>query len=773
MHDASPQKMRAAAFSRLPRAPELEALASRHGGSDLHPGGEVAQAVEANRASVENGTALFHASPRDATPPPMARGTPTTPAEQAGWITRIGEASLRALAVAALASVPSALRTARAGGGFLDGLLISAGVLVPLLTLVLLLASSAGRGFRQFVGADSPRSAVLKLALWIGLALPPLALAGTFLKATTHHRGLAGATFAVVALVIAAATLLIAHRLVNFGKALVERGVRPFIPAIIGAAIGLIPLLVVAAPLGRHGGADDTPTLRAAVIDAAIVIVAAALAATTDLGARRPLARILGFPLAALTLILAAARVESSPVRAQAFKQAGGLSAALLGALEHWTDRDADGMGAHFGGHDCDEGDPTRYLGALEIPGDGIDQDCDGIDPPRPLSIAELTPPKSDKSDGPTRLAKATLVAKNEPPALPDIILVTLDTVRADHTSPYGYAQATTPRLAELASRGVLFEHAYATGSDTQRAITPLVTGKPLSESAHSKDEWPTLYPENDTLAERLKRKGYRTAAVTSFTWMNTDHGFSQGFDYFKPIYREAHPERDITGPHAIKAALEVFDELKDDKYPIFLWIHLFDAHDRYLAHPGPRFGKGRGGLYDGEIAFVDKLLGELIQAVDESSRKDRVAWIVHGSHGEAFGEHDFSGHNAEVYDEVIRVPLVIALPSAKAGRYSKAAVTTLDLVPTILELSEAEHENVDGTSLVAIARGDLEVGHAPVRAYARRRQAVIDWPLKLMVHERKRRNRHLLFDLSADPYEKEDISKDHEEDVKRLVDAK
>jgi len=705
----------------------------------------------------------------------MGSGQTSSNSVEAGWITRIGEASLRALAVALLASVPTALRTARSGGGFLDGLLIGAGVLVPFLACVILLAHSAGRGFRQFVGADSPRTAVLKLALWIGLALPLFTALGAGLKAVTHHRGLAGGTFGVLALIVAIASALIAHRLVDLGKRLVDKGMKPWIPAAIGAAIGVLPLLIIAIPLARRDGDADAPAVRAAVIDGAIVLVATALAATTDLAPLRRFARALGVPLAALALFGAAVRVESSAIQAQAFKRGGGLAATLLGALERWTDRDGDGMGAHFGGHDCDEGDANRRPGATEIAGDGVDQDCDGIDPPRALAAAEMETTKAET--GPTipaniKTAEQTRPA-GPPSSTPDIVLVTLDTVRADHTSAYGYTETTTPNLAELAERGVLFEHAYATGSDTQHALTPIVSGKRLDDTARDKRAWPTLLPDNDTLAERLNRHGYRTAAVTSFTWLSIERGFSQGFDYWKPVFTQAHPEREVTGALAVKAAASLVRSLADDKHPFFLWVHLFDAHDRYLSHPGVRFGKGQMGLYDGEIAFVDAQLGELVRAVRESGREDRTAWIVHGSQGEGFGEHGFGGHGVELYDEVLRVPLVIALPGHKPGRYATSAVSTLDIAPTILEIAGAEADGVQGASLAAIARGDLAARRGPVYARTRRRAALIDWPLKLMIFERRKADRHLLFDLSADPYEKEDLARSREDDLARLVSAK
>lgn len=687
----------------------------------------------------------------------------------------LGEACGLALASCLLGSVPAALRVARAGGSLVGGLLAAAAIVLPPIALAISLSRAAGRGFRMVTGIRAGRSTVAGIAIWVGLMAPVLLLLGALLKEKTNHRGLGGTTFGVLALIVAVGCAAVAHRVMRTGRWLVDRGLSPSAVATGFAVLAVGPLLLVSLPLMRgHDDSPHAPAVAAALIDGLIFTVAAAVAVTFEIGARaRDAARRFGAPVAGGLLAIGLFWLSVSPPLGVALRSGGGLAAALIGGLERWTDRDGDGFGAHFGGQDCDEGDPRRYPGAADPTDDGVDQDCDGVDGVRPSAraLAQQPPPRGDE------LVPTAVAAGSDAPAAaagpggkpPSIVLVTLDTVRFDRTSAYGYARATTPRLTALAQKGALFEVAYAPASDTPRALLPLFSAATYGDTPKRiVRDWPSLRSEADTLAERVKAAGYRTAFVSSFQWLSKERGFEQGFDHFIEVFREEHPERGVTGTLAIRSARAIVDEAKDDPKPLFLWVHLFDAHEQYRRHEGFDFGRGDERAYDSEIAFVDKQLGELVDAVGASPRGQDVAWIVHGSQGEAFKEHGASGHGSTLYEEMVRVPLVVSLPGSRAAlRVAGRAVSTLDIVPTVLQLAGADAGAL-GVSLLPAARGG-DAARKPVIMRGVKRSAVVDWPLKLIVIERGARDRLLLFDLSTDPGEKSDLSASRKDDVTRL----
>ncbi|HEY4116664.1 MAG TPA: hypothetical protein VGM56_02360 [Byssovorax sp.] len=269
------------------------------------------------------------------TPRSSASAAPP-PAEPLG--ARLGDAGARALGVSLLAALPASLRVAAAGGSVLDGWLVAAGIAVPFVTAALVVAGAAGRGFRYLTARRSPRAVVLGLALWIGLALGPLALLASLLKDTTHHRGLGGATFGALGLLGVVAAALVARRLVELGDRLVARGAPATLVAGVSAVVAVVPMLLAAAPLGGKGGGAGDAAVRAAVLDGAILLVATALAASVEMPERlRALATRVGLPLALVVVVAAGARVTLSSGVVRSVLRGGGLAATALGAFESWA----------------------------------------------------------------------------------------------------------------------------------------------------------------------------------------------------------------------------------------------------------------------------------------------------------------------------------------------------------------------------------------------------------------------------------------------------
>src|SRR5262245_47954879 len=227
---------------------------------------------------------------------------PASPAPPSRMV-RLGEACVFGICVAALAAVPTARRPSAAGAGFFDGLLLGTATLLPLVTLSIVMLRAAGRGLRGIAGQAPSRAVALRIALWIGLALPALAVLATLLKAVTHHRGLGGATFGIVGLAAVAGAALVAYRLVDLGELLAARGVKSWVLAAVGAAIAVVPVFVVAAPLGAPQTRDGAGPVGAAIVDGLIAAIAMALVVSVDMGDRlRRLAGIWGVPFAAIVV---------------------------------------------------------------------------------------------------------------------------------------------------------------------------------------------------------------------------------------------------------------------------------------------------------------------------------------------------------------------------------------------------------------------------------------------------------------------------------------
>lgn len=293
----------------------------------------------------------------------------------------------------------------------------------------------------------------------------------------------------------------------------------------------------------------------------------------------------------------------------------------------------------------------------------------------------------------------------------PHILFVSVDTLRRDHCSLYGYERETTPVLKKLADRGVTFDSAYAPMSITHPSHSTMFTGlNPLGHRAVQNAS--PLGLEAHTLAERLKERGYKTGAVVSSFILDHKFGLDQGFDDYDDRFDPArstmklkgfrgHPLEEGRGfdqpaDETTRKAIALLNENWGDA-PYFLFVHYFDPHGPYIAPPmeldwmtgdakEKNFLERKMDAYDAEIAYTDDHIGKLIAEYERLGIADETLIIVTSDHGEGFMDHNVMGHGVQVYEEQIRVPLVIAGTARVAeGLRIEEPVSLADLTPTLL----------------------------------------------------------------------------------------
>jgi arylsulfatase A-like enzyme len=339
-----------------------------------------------------------------------------------------------------------------------------------------------------------------------------------------------------------------------------------------------------------------------------------------------------------------------------------------------------------------------------------------------------------------------------------DVLLVTIDALRADHVGAYGYSRKVTPHLDELAARGAVFERAYCPTPHTSYSVTSLLTGKymrPLLLQGVGED--------SDTLAGLLRTYGYRTAAFYPPAVFFIDQNRFQSFEKRQLDFEYRWVEF-AEGEKRLAQVRDYLQRAPRDK-PLFLWVHLFGPHEPYEAHPGFDFGDRDIDRYDSEIAAADATLGRLVALMHD--RKPGGVTIVTADHGEEFGDHGGRYHGSSVYEEQVRVPLVIVGPGVKAQR-STEVVQTIDLMPTVLSaLAVPRPPRIRGRDLGTLLAGVRK--SEPGMAYAETDDQALyaEGPLRLVCA--RRLGACKLFDLEKDPKQTRDASADHLEALARL----
>jgi choline-sulfatase len=295
-------------------------------------------------------------------------------------------------------------------------------------------------------------------------------------------------------------------------------------------------------------------------------------------------------------------------------------------------------------------------------------------------------------------LVAATAAAPATPPPpnhRPSVLLITLDTTRADRLGCYGRASAGTPNLDRLAASGVRFNEAWSPAPITLPSHLSMLTGcTPVTHGVH--DNGDTKYDGRiPTLASRFAAKGYRTAAVVSSSVLDSVWGANAGFG----IYDERLGGTAERGAAATTTrALEI---IRSSKEPFFLWVHYFDAHWKYEP-PAPFAERYKTDPYQGEIASIDSEIGRLLAGLTKAGLKPIV--VAAGDHGEGLGEHRERTHGIFTYRSTLRVPFLISGTGIPAGRVVRDPVSLVDLAPTVAELAGLAPAKIqDGVSLAEV----------------------------------------------------------------------
>lgn len=356
------------------------------------------------------------------------------------------------------------------------------------------------------------------------------------------------------------------------------------------------------------------------------------------------------------------------------------------------------------------------------------------------------------------------------------IVLISLDTCRADHLSCYGYSENTTPNIDTLAKEGFLFENVFAQVPMTLPSHCSIMTGTiPPNHGVHS--NFQKLSEDSLTLAEILSEAGYSTGGVAGAYVLDGSFGFAQGFDSYTDGFQKPPP-----GVHAYAERMadevsqygcEWLEKHKDEKF--FLFLHYYDPHIPYRP-PEPFADQFADNLYAGEIAFTDDCVGQVVEKLKELGLYESTMIVVTGDHGEMLGEHGENTHGYLIYQSAIQVPLIFKLPQKQGGiRISHAAGLT-DIFPTILTLAGIGNDNeIQGRDLSTFfdETNASQPKHrylyceslTPTTYYCNPLFGLIDWPWKYIYTTRPE-----LYHCVDDPQEQNNVAEKEQLRCKKML---
>jgi len=333
-----------------------------------------------------------------------------------------------------------------------------------------------------------------------------------------------------------------------------------------------------------------------------------------------------------------------------------------------------------------------EHAGRAERLGDGQASPDGGADDDACVQTAEIptAEPPSSETPPPAGAGAGETGARRDF----NLVVLTIDALRID-LGFMGYPRPVSPHLDALAKRSTVFERAYSMSSYTGKSLGPMMIGKFASECWRDGGHFDAYRPENTLLAERLQSAGFRTMGAASHWYFDPKFGLSQGMDTWDlstvvggpggPVYSL------VTSAALTDVGIKMLSDPKNVQGRFFLWIHYLDPHQYYIRHPEtpdllPVVNNGDKALYDGEVWYTDHHVGRLLDFIASSPWADRTIIVVTSDHGEAFGEHGVRGHGVDLWESLVRVPLIVYVPGVQPHRVHVKR-SLVDLVPTLLDL--------------------------------------------------------------------------------------
>jgi choline-sulfatase len=375
-----------------------------------------------------------------------------------------------------------------------------------------------------------------------------------------------------------------------------------------------------------------------------------------------------------------------------------------------------------------------------------------------PVPSADPLPAASAAAPAPLRRPREAL----------NVLLLTIDSLRAD--MPWaGYPRPIAPNLTALAADSVVWEQHRSTSSYTAQTAATWLSGRYASTLQRNGYFFTGFASDNEFFPELLQRRGVRSIGLHAHLYFARDKGLDQGFAIWETVPGltfDPETDRHVTSDKTSTRLIELLSQPENTSRQFFVWAHYMDPHDQYLLHAeAPDFGKKNRDRYDSEIFYTDLWLGKFLDFARAQPWWQRTAVVITGDHGEAFGEHGMYKHAFELWDVLVRVPLIIHAPGAVPRRIDRPR-THIDLAPTILDLMGVEPpSSFQGKTLVPELYGAEPDDRQPLLLELSEdsqnlpRRALVQGDYKLIV-QGPEPVKALLYDLKHDPDELEDLAR-------------